>query len=73
MSIKSQLDELINFYEEHKPKAGREIAVCATANTVRKFCKKRHGVYRYRDRIIVPIRPVRTRDEIEAEKMDARR
>lgn len=73
MSIKTHLDELINFYEQNRPKAGREIAVCATANTVRKFCKKRNGVYRYRDRTIVPIRKVRTRDEIEAEKLDARR
>lgn len=69
MSIKKQLDELITFYEQHRPKAGREIAVCATANTVRKFARKRGGVYRYRDRVIVPIRPVRTRDEILADKL----
>jgi hypothetical protein len=73
MSIKKQLDELITFYERHRPEAGKEIPVCATANTVRKFCKKRDGVYHYRKRIIVPIRPVRTRDEILAEKIDSRR
>lgn len=71
MSIKKRLDELINFYEKHRPKNGEEILVCATANTIRKFCRKREGVYRYRKRIIVPIRPVRTRDEIEQEKQDA--
>lgn len=73
MSIKSQLDELITFYEQNSPKAGKSIAVCATANTVRKFCKKRKGVYTYRNRVIVPIRKVRTRDEIQADKLDARR
>lgn len=73
MSIKKQLDALIDWYEAERPKAGKEIPVCATANTVRKFSKKRDGVYRYRNRIIVPIRPVRTRDEIQAEKIEARR
>lgn len=73
MSIKTSLDELINFYENHRPNSGKEIVVCATANTVRKFCRKRQGKYRYRNRIILPIRPVRTRDEREAEKRDARR
>jgi hypothetical protein len=73
MSIKRQLDELITFYERNKPNSGREIPVCATANTVRKFCRKRDGVYRYRGRVIVPIRPVRTRDEIYAERLESRR
>lgn len=68
MSIRSQLNELINWYEQHAPKSGDSIKVCATANTVRKFARKRDGVYRYRNRIIVPIRPVRTREEILAEK-----
>jgi hypothetical protein len=73
MSIKTKVDELIDWYEENRPRAGKEIPIAATANTVRKFARKKNGVYRYRDRVIVPIRPVRTRDEIQAEKLDARR
>lgn len=59
MSVRKNLDELIRWYEAHRPNAGHEIPVNATANTVRRFARKlrRGGPYTYRDRIIVPVRP----------------
>lgn len=69
MSIRSQLNEIINWYDTYAKKPPKAIAVCATANTVRKFARKRDGVYRYRGFEITPIRPVMTREERLAEKI----
>lgn len=67
-SIRARVDRLIDWHEKQGQTCD-PIRVSATANTVRKFARRRDGVYRYRKRIIVPIRPVRTRVEIAAEKL----
>jgi hypothetical protein len=67
MSIRDDLDELIDWYEKYKPKAASEIPVRCTWHTLRKFCRKRRvrgGPWFYRDRVIIPIR--KTRKEREA-------
>lgn len=63
MSIRSQLEEIINWYDEFAKSPPKVIAVCATANTVRKFARKKNGVYRFRGYEIHPIRKVKTREE----------
>lgn len=60
MNVRRALDELIDWYELHAPLAGQEIPVVASVNTVRKFARKRRGQpYRYRERVIIPIRKSR--------------
>lgn len=54
-SVRAKVDQLIDWYEEQK-KICPIIRVSATANTVRKFARKRRGAYRYRDHVIVPMR-----------------
>lgn len=70
MSIRRQLDELIDWYErEGEPDAGRVIPVAATRATVRKFARKhgvRNGPWLYRGREIVPVRKPRKQREAEA-------
>ncbi len=66
-SVRSRVDQLIDWYDK-EGKLDASIHVAATINTVRKFARKRSGMYRYRKRIIVPMRPVRTRAEIAAER-----
>lgn len=70
MTIQSSLDELISWYDKNKPEAGRTITVKGTADTVSKFAKLGpDGKYRYRDRIIVPLKKSRQqlREEAAAE------
>ena len=59
MSVRSDLDELIDWYEANTPQAGRVIHVVATRSTVKKFARKhgkRGGPWIYREREIVPVR-----------------
>jgi hypothetical protein len=68
MSIRRQLDELIDWYErEGAADAGRVIPVVATRATVKKFARKhgvRNGPWLYRGREIVPVRKPRKEREI---------
>jgi hypothetical protein len=64
-SVRSRIDQMIDWHETNKT-ACPAIRVQATANTVRKFARKRRGQFRYRNQIIVPIRSTRTRAEIAA-------
>jgi len=60
MSIKRDLDDLIDWYEDNNPSAGQTIPVRARPSTLSKFAKKkRGGPYTYRARIIVPVRPAK--------------
>lgn len=40
MSVKTDLDELIDWYAVNKPDAGKSIPVRCTSSTVRKFAKR---------------------------------
>jgi hypothetical protein len=56
MTIRSDVDRLINWYEKHCLIVGRVIPVIASKATVAKFARKRRlGPYVYRDCEIVPI------------------
>jgi hypothetical protein len=59
MTIRSDLDELIDWYQVHQPHVvGRVIPIVATEATVAQFARKnrvRGGPYIYRDCEIVPI------------------
>lgn len=60
MSVRKDLDALIDWYEAHDPASGMRIAVSATRNTVRKFARCRRGApLFYRGREIVPTRKTR--------------
>lgn len=70
MSMKEKLDELIGWYEENKPEAGKEITVQATLDTIEKFATKGvDGKFHYRNRVIVPLR--KSRKQIRAEEVAA--
>lgn len=61
MTIRTDVDRLIDWYMEHSPTT-RVIPVIAAPNTIRKFSRKRRrGPYIYRDFEIVPIRRSKTR------------
>jgi hypothetical protein len=59
MTIRTDVDELISWYAANSPTV-HLIAVNATANTLRKFCKRRDGrkggPLVYRDHVIEPVR-----------------
>jgi hypothetical protein len=62
MTIRSDLDELIDWYEQHCHIAGRVIPVIAARSTIHTFARKRRGgPFTYRDCEIVPIRRARKR------------
>jgi len=60
MSIRSDLDELIDWYEVHQPHVvGRVIPVVASESSIAHFARKngiRRGPYIYRNCEIIPIR-----------------
>lgn len=63
MSVQSEVDELINWYEVHKPEV-RTVVVACRPNTLRKFCRKqRKGPFVYRGREIVPARQPKRKSE----------
>lgn len=62
MTIRTDVDQIIDWYEQHCHIEGRVIAVIAAASTVAKFARKmRRGPYIYRDCEIVPIRRAKNR------------
>lgn len=62
MTIRSDLDQLIDWYEQHCQIEGRVIAVIAAPSTIRQFARKvRRGPYIYRDCEIVPLRRAKSR------------
>lgn len=64
MTIRDELDQLIDWYERHSYIVGRVIPVAASARTVAKFAlKRRLGPYVYRDCEIVPIGRLRRRED----------
>jgi hypothetical protein len=63
-SIRAHVDRLIDWHGTAGAK--KPIKVAATANTVRKFARKRGWEYHYRGWIIVPSRPVMTRQQRRA-------
>lgn len=65
-NVRARVDQLIDWHLSAKIPC-KPIRVQATANTIRKFARKRGGFYRYRDQIIVPTRKTRSRIEIAAE------
>jgi hypothetical protein len=65
-NIRARVDQLIDWHQSNKT-ACPAIRVQATANTVRKFARKRRGQFHYRNQIIVPLRVMRTRAEIAAD------
>jgi hypothetical protein len=80
VSVRKDIDELINWFEANNPRASRTLQVCATPNTVRRFAKRmrnadgriiRHGPYIYRGREIVPIRKPRNQQPLQPEQIEA--
>lgn len=67
MSVKTDLDELIAWYETNKPGV-KVIVACCTKNTLRKFAKRpvRGGPFMYRDREIIPTRKPRKERDVAA-------
>lgn len=63
ISAKQRVDDLISWYEQFNPDAGKQVSVRVTSSTVRKFARKSGGAFMYRDREIVPMR--KTRKELE--------
>lgn len=63
-SIRAHVDRLIDWHGTGSTK--KPIKVAATANTVRKFARKRGHEYHYRGWQIVPSRPVMTRQQRRA-------
>jgi hypothetical protein len=62
MTIRSDLDRMIDWYESHCHIVGRVIPVTAAKSTVAKFARKRrHGPFIYRGCEIVPIGKARMR------------
>lgn len=63
MTIRSDLDELIDWYEANQPLVvGRVIPVAATEGTIAQFASKRRirgGPYMYRDCEIIAVRKSR--------------
>jgi hypothetical protein len=73
MRIRSDLDQLIDWYEQHCLIVGRVIAVIAAPTTIAKFARKgrRGGPYIYRNCEIVPLRrSKRTRRESETKQTE---
>jgi hypothetical protein len=69
MTIRADLDRLIDWYELHCRIVGRVIPLLAAKSTVAKFArKKRRGPYMYRDCEIVPIGKARARRRHEAQQ-----
>jgi hypothetical protein len=72
MSVRTDLDELIDWYERNTTAGVRTLQVCATANTVRKFARKaRRGPFTYRGQVIVPIRKSRNDRALPPEQTEA--
>lgn len=71
MTIRDDLDALIDWYEEHCLIVGRVIPVIAVPSTISKFARKqrRGGPFIYRDCEIVPVRRARKRRP-EQEQVD---
>lgn len=57
MSVRDELDKLLNFYDEHKPAMkGQAVGVYLAPGSVEKFAKKDDaGVYWYRGFKINPL------------------
>lgn len=56
MSVREELDKLLDFYDKHKPNMlGHEVAVYLAAGTVEKFSDKRDGALWYRGYRIKPL------------------
>lgn len=57
MTVRSDLDQLIDWYEKHCAIAGRVLPVIAVAGTIRQFARKhwRGGPFTYRGCEIIPI------------------
>lgn len=69
MTIREDLDRLIDWYEKHCHIVGRVIPVLAAPSTIRQFArKKRGGPFLYRGCEIVPIGKARQRRQADAQK-----
>jgi hypothetical protein len=69
MTIRSEVDRLIDWYEKHCLIVGRVIPVLASKATVAKFARKRRlGPYIYRNCELVPIGKARERRQVETNK-----
>lgn len=56
MSVRDELDKLLDFYDKHKPgMLGREVGVYLAPGTVEKFCDKRDSALWYRGYRIRPL------------------
>lgn len=66
MTVRTDIDELVSWYEANKPEV-RQIQVNCRPSTLRKFAKKiRRGPFVYRDHELVPVRPAKKKpDQLE--------
>jgi hypothetical protein len=69
MTIRTDLDQLIDWYEQHCHIEGRVIPVIGARSTIGKFARKvRGGPYIYRNCEIVPIRRAKNRRQTTPNK-----
>lgn len=69
MTIRAQIDRVIDWYEKHSFVVGRVIPVLAAPSTLRKFARKqRGGPFIYRDCELVPIGKARDKRRRDANK-----
>jgi hypothetical protein len=55
MTVKKNLDKLIDWYEKFKPEAGQRIACTCTRDTLAKFCSAGpNSELYYRNRVVYP-------------------